>query len=186
MGSRTVPFSRVIYIEQDDFREEPPKGFHRLYPGNEVRLRYAYYITCREVVKDADGTITELRCTYDPESRGGSSPDGRKVKGTLHWVSAKHAVEAEVRLYDLLFTKPNPGAEEDFTSCINPGSLTTVRAKLEPALAGAATPGWRCQFERLGYFCADEKDSRPGAPVFNRTATLKDTWGKIEKKQSGR
>jgi len=108
------------------------------------------------------------------------------VKGTLHWVSAKHAVEAEVRLYDLLFTKPNPGAEEDFTSCINPGSLTTVRAKLEPALAEAATPGWRCQFERLGYFCADEKDSKPGAPVFNRTATLKDTWGKIEKKQSGR
>jgi len=185
MGSRTVPFSKVLYIEQDDFREEPPKGFHRLYPGNEVRLRYAYYITCREVVKDAAGNITELRCTYDPESRGGSSPDGRKVKGTLHWVSAKHAVEAEVRLYDLLFTVPNPGAEEDFTACINPNSLEVLRAKVEPALAGIA-PGWRCQFERLGYFCADEKDCKPGALVFNRAATLKDTWGKIEKKQGGR
>ncbi|GAB6125150.1 glutamine--tRNA ligase/YqeY domain fusion protein [Humidesulfovibrio idahonensis] len=184
MGSRTVPFSKVLYIEQDDFREEPPKGFHRLYPGNEVRLRYAYYITCREVVKDADGNITELRCTYDPESRGGSSPDGRKVKGTLHWVSAKHAVEAEVRLYDLLFTVPNPGAEEDFTACINPKSLEVLHAKLEPALAETA-PGWRCQFERLGYFCADEKDCKPGALVFNRAATLKDTWGKIEKKQGG-
>jgi len=185
MGSRTVPFSKVLYIEQDDFREEPPKGFHRLYPGNEVRLRYAYYITCREVVKDAAGNITELRCTYDPESRGGSSPDGRKIKGTLHWVSAKHAVEAEVRLYDLLFSVLNPGAEEDFTACINPSSLEVVRAKVEPALAGTA-PGWRCQFERLGYFCADEKDCKPGALVFNRAATLKDTWGKIEKKQGGR
>ncbi len=185
MGSRKVPFSKVIYIEQDDFREEPPKGFHRLYPGNEVRLRYAYYITCREVVKDAAGNILELRCTYDPESRGGSTPDGRKVKGTLHWVSAAHAVEAEVRLYDLLFTKPNPAAEEDFTACINPQSLEVVRARLEPALA-TVEPGWRCQFERLGYFCADEKDTKPGAPVFNRTATLKDTWGKIEKRQGGR
>jgi len=185
MGSRKVPFGKVLYIEQDDFREEPPKGFHRLYPGNEVRLRYAYYITCREVLKDEAGNIVELRCTYDPESRGGSSPDGRKVKGTLHWVSAAHAIEAEVRLYDLLFTKPNPGAEDDFTACINPNSLEVVRAKLEPALADAA-PGWRCQFERLGYFCADEKDTRPGQPVFNRAATLKDTWGKIEKKQGGR
>jgi glutaminyl-tRNA synthetase len=185
MGKRSVPFSKVIYIEQDDFREEPPKGFHRLYPGNEVRLRYAYYITCREAVKDEAGNITELRCTYDPESRGGGSPDGRKVKGTLHWVSAAHAVDAEVRLYDLLFTKPNPGAEEDFTSCINPNSLEVVSAKLEPALANVE-PGWRCQFERLGYFCADEKDMKPGAPVFNRAATLKDTWGKIEKKQGGR
>ncbi len=185
MGTRKVPFSKVIYIEQDDFREEPPKGFHRLYPGNEVRLRYAYYITCKSVVKDEAGNITELRCTYDPESRGGGTPDGRKVKGTLHWVSAAHAVDAEVRLYDLLFTKPNPGAEEDFTSCINPNSLEVVRAKLEPALANVE-PGWRCQFERLGYFCADEKDSKPGAPVFNRAATLKDTWGKIEKKQGGR
>ncbi len=185
MGSRTVPFSKVLYIEQDDFREVPPKGFHRLYPGNEVRLRYAYYITCREVVKDEAGNITELRCTYDPESKGGGTTDGRKVKGTLHWVSAAHAVEAEVRLYDLLFTKPNPGAEEDFTSCINPDSLKVVRAKLEPALADVK-PGWNCQFERLGYFCADEKDCKPGAPVFNRSATLKDTWGKIEKKQGGR
>ncbi|MDP2848663.1 MAG: glutamine--tRNA ligase/YqeY domain fusion protein [Humidesulfovibrio sp.] len=185
MGMRKVPFSKVLYIEQDDFREVPPKGYHRLYPGNEVRLRYAYYITCREVVKDADGNITELRCTYDPESRGGGSPDGRKIKGTLHWVSAAHAVDAEVRLYDLLFTASNPGAEEDFTSCINPKSLEVVRAKLEPALADSA-PGWICQFERLGYFCADEKDSKPGAPVFNRAATLKDTWGKIEKKQGGK
>jgi glutaminyl-tRNA synthetase len=185
MGSRKVPFSKVLYIEQDDFREEPPKGYHRLYPGNEVRLRYAYYITCREAVKDAAGNIIELRCTFDPESRGGSSPDGRKVKGTLHWVSAAHALDAEVRLYDLLFTKPNPGAEDDFTACINPDSLSVVRGKLEPALAYVA-PGWHCQFERLGYFCADEKDSKPGAPVFNRTATLRDTWGKIEKKQGGR
>ncbi|MHC1701156.1 MAG: glutamine--tRNA ligase/YqeY domain fusion protein [Humidesulfovibrio sp.] len=185
MGSRKVPFSKVIYIEQDDFREQAPKGFHRLYPGNEVRLRYAYYITCTEVLKDAAGNVVELRCTYDPESRGGGTPDGRKVKGTLHWVSAAHALDAEVRLYDLLFTKPNPGAEDDFTSCINPESLKVVRAKLEPALANVE-PGWRCQFERLGYFCADEKDTRPGVPVFNRTATLKDTWGKIEKKQGGR
>jgi len=185
MGSRAVPFSKVLYIEQDDFREVPPKGYHRLYPGNEVRLRYAYYITCTGVVKDEVGNVIELRCTYDPESKGGGSPDGRKVKGTLHWVSAAHALDAEVRLYDLLFTKPNPGAEEDFTSCINPDSLKVVRGKLEPALADCA-PGWHCQFERLGYFCADEKDTRPGAPVFNRTATLRDTWGKIEKKQGGR
>jgi len=185
MGSRKVPFSKILYIEQDDFREEPPKGYHRLYPGNEVRLRYAYYITCTGVVKDDSGNIVELRCTFDPESKGGSSPDGRKVKGTLHWVSAAHALDAEVRLYDLLFTKPNPAAEEDFTSCINPDSLKVVRAKLEPALADVE-PGWHCQFERLGYFCADEKDTRPGAPVFNRTATLRDTWGKIEKKQGGR
>lgn len=184
MGSRTVPFSKVLYIEREDFREEPPKGFHRLYPGNEVRLRYAYYITCREAIKNEAGEVVELRCTYDPESRGGSSPDGRKVKGTLHWVSARHAIDAEVRLYDLLFTDPNPGAAEDFTACINPNSLTVVRAKLEPALKNVE-PGWRCQFERLGYFCADEKDCKPGAPVFNRTATLKDTWGKIEKKQQG-
>ncbi|MBU1230071.1 MAG: glutamine--tRNA ligase/YqeY domain fusion protein [Proteobacteria bacterium] len=185
MGSRKVPFSKVLYIEQDDFREEPPKGFHRLYPGNEVRLRYAYYITCTGVVKDEAGNVVELRCAYDPESKGGGSPDGRKVKGTLHWVSAAHALEAEVRVFDLLFTKPNPSAEEDFTSCINPDSLKVLRARLEPALADAA-PGWHCQFERLGYFCADEKDSRPGALVFNRAATLKDTWGKIEKKQGGR
>ena len=185
MGSRKVPFSKVLFIEQDDFREVPPKGYHRLYPGNEVRLRYSYYITCTDVLKDEAGNVSELRCTYDPESRGGSSPDGRKVKGTLHWVSAAHALDAEVRLYDQLFTKPNPGAEEDFTSCINPDSLTVVRGKLEPALANVE-PGWHCQFERLGYFCADEKDTKPGAPVFNRTATLRDTWGKIEKKQGGR
>jgi glutaminyl-tRNA synthetase len=184
MGSRKVPFSKVLYIEQDDFREQPPKGFHRLCPGGEVRLRYAYYIICKDVVKDAAGDVVELRCTFDPESKGGSTPDGRKVKGTLHWVSAAHALDAEVRLYDVLFTKPNPGAEEDFTACINPESLKVVRGKLEPALANV-TPGWRCQFERLGYFCADEKDTAPGAPVFNRTATLRDTWGKIEKKQGG-
>ncbi len=185
MGTRKVPFSRVLYVEQDDFREVPPKGFRRLFPGSEVRLRYAYYITCKEVVKDEAGNVVELICTYDPATKGGWSQDGRKVKGTLHWVSAQHALEAEVRLYDLLFTKPNPGAEEDFTSCINPDSLEVVRAKLEPAL-GAAAPGWHCQFERLGYFCADEKDTRPGAPVFNRATTLKDSWAKVEQKQGGR
>ena len=183
-GSRKVPFSRELYIERDDFREDPPKKFHRLFPGSEVRLRYAYYITCKDVVKDADGNIVELRCTYDPESKGGSSPDGRKVKGTIHWVSVPHAVPAEVRLYDHLFTSPTPGNTPEgveFTDLLNPDSLRVITARLEPALA-TFPAGTRVQFERLGYFCVDP-DSKPGAPVFNRTVTLKDSWAKIEQKQ---
>ncbi len=183
-GSRTVPFSKVLYIERDDFREDPPKKYHRLAPGAEVRLRYAYYITCREVVKDADGNITELRCTYDPATKGGWSQDGRKVKGTIHWVSAAHALHAEVRLYEHLFSVENPNAAEDgktFVDYLNPDSLKTVTAMLEPALADVA-PGTRVQFERIGYFCAD-KDGTPGKPVFNRTVGLRDSWAKIEKKE---
>lgn len=183
-GSRTVPFSKVLYIERDDFREDPPKKYHRLAPGAEVRLRYAYYITCREVVKDADGNITELRCTYDPATKGGWSQDGRKVKGTIHWVSAAHALHAEVRLYEHLFSVENPNAAEEgktFLDYLNPDSLKTVTAMLEPALANVA-PGTRVQFERIGYFCAD-KDGTPGKPVFNRTVGLRDSWAKIEKKE---
>jgi glutaminyl-tRNA synthetase len=185
-GSRKVPFSRVVYIEKDDFREDPPKQFFRLAPGREVRLRYAYFIKCTGVVKDpATGEIVELRCTYDPATRGGDSPDGRKVKATLHWVSAKHAVTSEVRLYDHLFNKENPNEAPDgadFTVNLNPNSLEIITdAKVEPGLA-AARPGERFQFERLGYFCVDA-DSSAGKPVFNRTVTLKDTWSKIEKKQ---
>ncbi|MDR3044682.1 MAG: glutamine--tRNA ligase/YqeY domain fusion protein [Desulfovibrio sp.] len=183
-GSRTVPFSKVLYIERDDFREDPPKKYHRLAPGAEVRLRYAYYITCREVVKDADGNITELRCTYDPATKGGWSQDGRKVKGTIHWVSAAHALHAEVRLYEHLFSVENPNAAEEgktFVDYLNPDSLKTVTAMLEPALADVA-PGTRVQFERIGYFCAD-KDGAPGKPVFNRTVGLRDSWAKIEKKE---
>ncbi len=183
-GSRTVPFSKVLYIERDDFREDPPKKYHRLAPGAEVRLRYAYYITCREVVKDADGNITELRCTYDPATKGGWSQDGRKVKGTIHWVSAAHALHAQVRLYDHLFSVENPNAAEEgktFVDYLNPDSLKTVTAMLEPALADVA-PGTRVQFERIGYFCAD-KDGTPGKPVFNRTVGLRDSWAKIEKKE---
>ena len=186
MGTRKVPFSRELYIEHDDFREDPPKKFFRLAPGKEVRLRYAYFITCDEVIKDANGEIAELRCTYDPETRGGDSPDGRKVKGTLHWVSAKHAVEAEVRIYDHLFTKRDPEeAEEDkdYISNLNPNSLEVVKScKLEPSLKDASS-GSRYQFERLGYFFADPIDSSAGRPVFNRTATLRDTWKKIESKK---
>jgi glutaminyl-tRNA synthetase len=184
-GGRKVPFSREIYIEREDFREDPPKKFFRLSPGKEVRLRYAYFITCTEVIKNEDGEITEIRCTYDPETRGGDSPDGRKVKGTLHWVSIPHAVPAEVRLYDRLFTIPDPAAEKDadFTLFINPDSLEVLKdCPVEPSLAGAA-PETRLQFERLGYFITDKKDSRPEALVFNRTLTLRDTWAKIEKKQ---
>jgi glutaminyl-tRNA synthetase len=185
MGTRKVPFSRVLYIEREDFREDPPKGFYRLAPGREVRLRYAYFITCVGVVKDEKGGITELRCTYDPKTRGGDSPDGRKVKATLHWVSAAHALEAEVRLYDHLFVKPNPGEEEegrDFKSYINPGSIEKLESCfVEPRLAGSGT-GSRYQFERLGYFCVDP-DSTTGKLVFNRTVTLRDTWAKVEKKQ---
>jgi glutaminyl-tRNA synthetase len=184
-GTRPVPFSRVLYIEQDDFKEDPPKGYFRLSPGREVRLRYAYFVKCMNVVKDGSGNVVEVHCTYDPASRGGNSPDGRKVKATLHWVSAAHAVEAEVRLYDKLFTKPDPNQTEegeDFTANLNPASLEVLRGcKLEPSLANA-TAGARYQFERLGYFCTD-RDSAPGKPVFNRTVALKDTWAKVESKQ---
>jgi len=187
-GSRQVPFARVLYIEQDDFREDPPKGYFRLSPGREVRLRYAYFATCTSVVKDETGQVIEVRCTYDPATRGGNAPDGRKVKSTIHWVSAAHAVEAEVRIYENLFTKENPGdvpEGQDFTATLNPNSLEVIpHAKLEPSLADAKA-GDRCQFERLGYFCAD-LDSKPGALVFNRTVALKDTWAKVEKKQSGK
>lgn len=183
-GSRQVPFSRELYIERDDFMENPPKQFFRLAPGREVRLRYGYFITCQEAVKDASGEIVELRCTYDPETRGGNAPDGRKVKSTIHWVSASEAVAAEVRLYDHLFSVENVAdipEDQDWKTFLNPQSLVTVPdAKLEPALA-ALQPGDRCQFERLGYFCVD-RDSQPGHPVFNRTVTLKDEWAKIQKK----
>jgi glutaminyl-tRNA synthetase len=182
-GSRKVPFSRELYIERDDFREVPPKKFFRLAPGREVRLRCAYFMTCTDVVKDpATGDVTELRCTYDPATRGGDAPDGRKVKATLHWVSAAHAVKAEVRLYDRLFTVEEPGKVEDYRSVLNPASLETVSdAKVEPA-AAALPAGTRVQFERIGYFCVD-KDSAPDKLVFNRTVTLKDSWAKIEQKQ---
>jgi len=191
-GVRQVPFSRELFIEREDFMEEPPKKFFRLAPGREVRLRYAYFITCVDVVKDpATGDVIELHCTYDPATRGGDAPDGRRVKGTLHWVSADHAVDATVRLFNHLFTKENPNevAEgKDFTAYLNPNSLEVLNGcKLEPSLAGAL-PGSRCQFERLGYFCVDAKDSTPAKPVFNRTVTLRDTWAKIlkaQKKKSG-
>src|SRR5437868_6620464 len=176
-GTRGLPFSRVLYIERDDFREEPPPKFFRLAPGREVRLRYAYIIKCVSVVKDANGEIVELRCTYDPETKSGSPAANRKVKATLHWVSAPHAIDAEVRLYDRLFTveEPEAGKDADWLSFLNPDSLDRViGAKLEPSLAGAA-PGTRVQFERQGYFCVDP-DSRSGALVFNRTVTLRDTW----------
>ena len=187
MGTRNVPFSRELYIERDDFMEDPPKKFFRLAPGREVRLRYAYFITCVDVVKDpATGDIIELHCTYDPATRGGDAPDGRKVKGTLHWVSGKHAISAQVRLYDHLFTKENPNeveAGKDFTAYLNPKSIELLNdCKLEPSLA-AANPSSLYQFERLGYFCVDAKDSTPDAPVFNRTVTLRDTWAKILKAQ---
>jgi glutaminyl-tRNA synthetase len=189
MGTRQVPFSREIFIERDDFMEDPPRKFFRLAPGREVRLRYAYFIRCLEALKDsATGVVTELRCTYDPATRGGDAPDGRKVQGTLHWVSAAHAVPAEVRLYDHLFTHESPGgAAEDrhFTEDVNPKSLEVLKdCRLEPSLAAAA-PGSRFQFERLGYFCADAKESHPGRLVFNRAVTLRDTWAKIIKKESG-
>ncbi|OGU05421.1 MAG: glutamine--tRNA ligase [Geobacteraceae bacterium GWC2_58_44] len=178
MGTRKVPFSKTIYIEQDDFQEEPVKGFFRLAPGREVRLRYAYIVRCDCVVKDDKGGIVEVRCSYDAGSRGGSAPDGRKIKGTIHWVSAEHAVEAEVRLYDRLFSTPNPGGknEPDYRSSLNPKSIETLTGcKLEPSLAAAGVES-RYQFERLGYFCLDSKDARQGSLVFNRTATLRDSW----------
>ncbi len=182
MGTRWLPFSNTIYVEQDDFMEDPPKKFFRLAPDREVRLRYAYLITCRDVVKDNEGNIIELRCTYDPDTRGGSTPDGRKVKGTLHWVSAQHAVDAEIRLYDRLFDTPNPLADkgEDFMQHLNPNSLQRlIHSKLEPSLANADLQT-RYQFERQGYFCLDSKDSSNGALVFNRTVTLRDSWVKTK------
>jgi glutaminyl-tRNA synthetase len=186
MGMRKVTFSRVLYIERDDFREDPPKQFFRLAPGREVRLRYAYYITCIKVIKDdKTGEVVELHCTYDPATRGGDSPDKRKVKATLHWVSASHAIDAEVRLYEHLLLKEDPDDVEegkDFKSNINPDSLETLTScKVEPCLA-EARPGSIYQFERMGYFCVDP-DSSAGKPVFNRTVTLRDTWAKIEKGQ---
>jgi glutaminyl-tRNA synthetase len=180
-GTRKVPFSRVLYIDRDDFREDPPKKFFRLAPGREVRLRCAYFVTCTRVIKDErTGEVVELYCRYDPATRGGDAPDGRKVKATLHWVSAAHAVEAQVRLYDRLFNTEQPGADGDYRADLNPNSLEVIRdAKVEPS-AAAAPPGTRFQFERLGYFCVDP-DSTPEHPVFNRTVTLKDSWAKIER-----
>jgi glutaminyl-tRNA synthetase len=186
-GTRSVPFDRELFIEQDDFREVPPPKYYRLSPGSEVRLRYAYIIRCEKIIKDADGNIQELHCTYDPATKSGTPAANRKVKATIHWVSARHAIDAEVRLYDRLFVKEDPDSVEDgkdYLSNINPGSLQILsNCRLEPML-GAAEPGSRFQFERLGYFCADVKDSNPGKPVFNRIVTLKDTWAKIEKKDS--
>ncbi|MEM7313463.1 MAG: glutamine--tRNA ligase/YqeY domain fusion protein [Planctomycetota bacterium] len=186
-GMRKVPFSREIYIEQTDFMEDPPKKYFRLSPGKEVRLRYAFFLKCESVVKDeSTGEIIELRCTYDPETKGGQAPDGRKVKGTIHWVSAEHALQAEVRLYDHLFGVPDPGDVEEggtFLDNLNPNSLEVLTdCRLEPSLA-EATPGERFQFERTGYFCVDSVDSKPGAMVFNRTVSLRDTWAKVQKKK---
>ena len=182
-GTRTVPFSRELYVERDDFMEDPPRKFFRLAPGREVRLRYGYFITCTDVIKDDAGEVVELRCTYDPETRGGQAPDGRRVRGTIHWVSAQHATDAEVRLYEHLFTSERPDYDDDFMTTLNPNSLEVVRdTKVEPGLAGAA-PGERFQFERLGYFAVDP-DSTPGAPVFNRTVSLRDTWARIRKGES--
>jgi glutaminyl-tRNA synthetase len=188
MGTRKVPFSRVLYIEQDDFKEVPPKQFYRLSPGREVRLRYGYFIKCNGVVKDEKtGEILEIHCTYDPATRGGNAPDGRKVKSTIHWVSAAHAIDAQVRLYDNLFTREDPNQTdegENFTANLNPRSLEVLTgAKLEPSLRDAVEGG-RYQFERLGYFCVDP-DSAPGKPVFNRTVALRDAYARIEKAQQG-
>ena len=187
MGTRTVPFSRVLYIEQDDFREVPPKKYYRLAPGQEVRLRWGYLVRCTGAVKDPKtGEVVEVHCTYDPETRGGNTPDGRKVKGTIHWVSAAHALKAEVRLYNSLFTKPDPDdvpEGSDYRANLNPNSLEALtECCVEPSLKTTA-PGDRFQFERLGYFCVDSGDSKLGKPVFNRTVTLKDTWAKIVKSQ---
>ncbi len=202
-GSRMVPFSRELYIERDDFMEDPPRKFFRLAPGREVRLRYGYFITCTDVIKDSAGEIVELRCTYDPATRGGDAPDGRKVQGTIHWVSAPHALDCELRLYDKLFTVPNPDrgeeggadaedepargegdakaeAHRDFLQYLNPDSLVVARnAKIEPSV-GADPAGTRYQFERVGYFVSDIADSCPDALVFNRTVTLRDTWAKVK------
>ena len=184
-GTRQIPFAREIYIEQDDFREVPPPKYFRLFPGQEVRLRYAYFIKCVSVEKDASGNIIAVHCTYDPATRGGNAPDNRKVKSTIHWVAAPQALTAEVRLYDHLFNKPNPDdypEGQSFLVNLNPQSLVIIKnARLEPSLK-EALPDTRFQFERLGYFTVDTVDSQPGAPVFNRSVTLKDTWAKEQKK----
>jgi glutaminyl-tRNA synthetase len=187
MGKRKVPFSRVLYIENEDFREEPPKKYFRLAPGREVRLRYAYFIKCVDVIKDKKtGEVTELHCAYDPLTKGGDAPDGRKVEATLHWVSARHALEAEVRLFDYLFTKRNPddvGEGGDFKSNLNPHSLEVIKScRIEPSVKNAKPPS-RYQFERKGYFCIDALDSTDERLVFNRIVSLRDTWAKIEKEQ---
>jgi glutaminyl-tRNA synthetase len=186
-GTRKLPFSGVLYVERDDFLEDPPKKFFRLAPGREVRLRWAYFVTCTGVVKDASGEVVELRCRYDPATRGGSSPDGRKPRGTIHWVSAAHSLPAEVRLYDVLFTKEDPldvPEGVDFTANLNPASLEVLGgARVEPGLTQAG-PGDRFQFERLGYFCVDP-DSTEARLVFNRTVSLRDTWARLEQRQSG-
>src|SRR5262249_4548397 len=184
MGTRRVPFSGELWIEQDDFREVPPPKYFRLSPGREVRLRWGYFVTCTSVVKNDRGEVVEVRCSYDPATRGGNAPDGRKVKATIHCVSVAHAVDAEVRLYDRLFAVEEPGGD-DWMTQLNPESLELLRGcKLESSLADAA-PGSRWQFERMGYFCVDAVDTRPGATVWNRTVTLKDTWAKIERRQAG-
>jgi len=182
-GTRTVPFCGELFIEREDFQEDPAPRFFRLAPGREVRLRSAYFITCREAVKDAAGTVVELRCTYDPATRGGDAPDGRRPKATLHWVSARQAVPAQIRLYDHLFSRPDPGADGDLLDDLSPSSEVVVEGYVEPSLADAPV-GETVQFERLGYFCADP-DSQPGSPVFNRTLTLKDTWAKVQARQGG-
>jgi glutaminyl-tRNA synthetase len=185
-GTRKIPFGRELYIEQDDFMERPPKKFFRLAPGREVRLRYAYFVTCTHVVKDADGNIVEVHCTYDPATRGGDAPDGRKVKSTLHWVCAARSLPAEVRLYDNLFTKENPEETEegaDFTANLNPNSLQVLTGcRVEPSLANTK-PLDRWQFERLGYFCTDPDAQAQGRLIFNRTVGLRDTWAKIQQAQ---
>jgi glutaminyl-tRNA synthetase len=186
-GARQVPFRGELWIERDDFQEHPPKDFFRLAPGREVRLRAGYFVTCTHVDKDANGTVTAVHCTHDPATKGGNSPDGRKVKGTIHWVACADALDAEVRLYEHLFTVPDPAGVDggDFLKVLNPQSLRTVRGKLEPSLKDAKG-GERFQFERIGYFCCDSKDSRPGAPVFLRTVTLKDSWQKAQQKGGGK
>jgi glutaminyl-tRNA synthetase len=187
-GSRKIPFSKVLYIERDDFMEEPPKKFFRLSPGREVRLRYAYFITCTNVVKNpSTGEILELHCTYDPQTRGGSAPDGRSPKATIHWVSAAHALDTEIRIYGQLFNKEDPGdaPEGNYLLNLNTESLKILKnCKIEPSLNNV-TPGDRFQFERVGYFCVDN-DSKPDAPVFNRTVTLKDEWARIQKREQGK
>jgi glutaminyl-tRNA synthetase len=180
MGTRDMPFSRELWIEQDDFLEEAPRKFFRLKPGGEVRLRFGYIIKCEDIIKDDDGNVVELRCTYDPDTRSGTGTSDRKVKGTIHWVSASHGVAAKVRLYDRLFTVPDPSTVDDFMTVLNPDSLDTVDAILEPALAELAV-GELVQFERLGYFCADSSRHSVEAPVINRIVTLRDSWAKIEK-----
>jgi glutaminyl-tRNA synthetase len=181
-GTRKVPFSKIIYIEQDDFRETPPPKYFRLYPGNEVRLRYAYLIRCTSVVKDESGTVVEVHATYDPATRGGDAPDGRKIKSTIHWVSAQHALPAEIRLYEQLFTVERPDDGEDIDSILNPNSLEVLgNSFVEPELAQAQV-GDKIQFERTGYFCVDP-DSQPGKLVFNRTVSLRDSWAKLEQKK---